>query len=113
MRSRRGIYLGVSTQHLSTVHLIITLKIGVISPQYHCVFDDIFSTVWSNGLFDQNLWENPVQIVDCHFSVEPDSNGQVRLFGDFTPIAPDTPVCDGFPSSESYCSIDTYIIKPY
>ena len=94
MRSRRGIYLGVSTQHSSTVHLILNPETGVISPQYHCVFDDTFSTVWSDGLFDQNLWENLVQTVDRHFSVEPDNNGQVSLPGDFVLFAPDIPVPD-------------------
>ena len=62
--------------------LFLTLKLGVISPQYHCVFDDTFSTVWSDGLFDQNLWENLVQTIDRHFSVEHDNNGQVSLPGD-------------------------------
>ena len=61
MRNRRGIYLGVSTQHSSTVHLILNPESGVISPQYHCVFDDSFSTVFSDGQFDQSLWEGLVQ----------------------------------------------------
>ena len=61
MRSRRGIYLRVSTQHSSTVHLILNPETGVISPQHHCVFDDTFSTVWSDDLFDQTLLKNLVQ----------------------------------------------------
>ena len=49
MRSRRGIYLGVSKHHSSTINLVLNPEAGVISLQYHCVFDDTFSTVWSDG----------------------------------------------------------------
>ena len=83
MRSRRGIYLGVSKNHSSTVNLFLKPEIGVISPQYNCVFDDTFSTVWSDGQFDPLLWDYLVQQVDCHFFVEPSSSGQVTLPIDF------------------------------
>ena len=69
MRSRKGIYFRVSKHHSSTVNLILNPKTGVISPQYHCVFDEIFSTVWSNGQFDPVIWEYLVQQVDRHLSL--------------------------------------------
>ena len=72
MRSRRGIYLGVSKHHSSIVNLVLNLESGVISPQYHCVFDDTFSTIWSDGQFESLVWDHLVQRVDRHFSVEPD-----------------------------------------
>jgi hypothetical protein len=89
MRSRRGIYLGVSKQHSSTVHLVLNPETGVISPQYHCIFDDTFSTVWSDGQFDQNLWECLVKQSELHFSVQPNNDGQVILPPDFVPFSPD------------------------
>jgi hypothetical protein len=89
MRSRRGIYLGVSKYHSSTVHLVLNPETGAISPQYHCVFDDTFSTVWSDGVFDYNVWECLVKTVDRHHSVEPNQNGQVTLPPDFTPFSDD------------------------
>jgi hypothetical protein len=46
--SQRGIYFGVRKLHSSTVHLILNPETGAISPQYHCVFDDTFSTVWAD-----------------------------------------------------------------
>ena len=49
MRARRGIYLGVSPFHNSTVHLVLNPSTGAITPQYHLVFDDTLSTVFSNG----------------------------------------------------------------
>ena len=55
-RSRRGVYLGVSSAHSSNVPLVLSLKTGSISAQYHVVFDDCFSTVVSEGLQPQ-AWE--------------------------------------------------------
>ena len=44
-RARRGIFVGYSTVHSSDVPLVLNLQTGHISPQYHVVFDDSFSTV--------------------------------------------------------------------
>ena len=43
-RIRVGIYLGRSTQHARSVSLILSLDTGLVSPQYHCSFDDMFET---------------------------------------------------------------------
>ena len=40
-------YLGVSPSQLANVLLVLTLQTGHISPQYHVVFDECFSTVES------------------------------------------------------------------
>ena len=57
-RSRRGIYLGVSPYHSSTVHLVLNPSTGKVSPQYHVIFDDTFSTVFSDGAFSQAVWDS-------------------------------------------------------
>jgi hypothetical protein len=44
-RSRRGIFVGFSPAHSSDVPLILNTQTGHISPQFHVVFDDNFSTV--------------------------------------------------------------------
>jgi Integrase core domain. len=46
-RSRRGVFLGYSPHHSSDVPLVLNLQTGSISPQYHVVFDDSFSSVES------------------------------------------------------------------
>ena len=46
-RSRRGVFMGFSHQHSSEVPLVLNLATGSITPQYHVVFDDLFSTVSS------------------------------------------------------------------
>ena len=49
-RVRRGQFLGFSTQHSSTIGLILNHRTGSVTPQYHCVYDDLFTTV-PNGEF--------------------------------------------------------------
>jgi hypothetical protein len=46
-RSRRGVFMGFSHLHSSAVPLVLNLSTGSITPQYHVVFDDHFSTVTS------------------------------------------------------------------
>ena len=47
-RSRRAVYLGTSQNHGSTVALVLNLETGKVSPQYHLIFDDDFSTIHSD-----------------------------------------------------------------
>jgi hypothetical protein len=44
-RSNAGVFLGHSPEHASNVALVLNLATGLVSPQYHVVFDDSFSTV--------------------------------------------------------------------
>jgi hypothetical protein len=44
-KSRRGQFLGFSKRHSSTIGLIRNVRTNAISPQFHVVFDDAFSTV--------------------------------------------------------------------
>jgi hypothetical protein len=46
-RSRVGIYLGFSPNHASSVPLVLSTTTGLVSPQYHVVFDDNFTTTTS------------------------------------------------------------------
>ena len=48
-------YLGTSESHSNTVGRIMNTQTGYISPQYHCVYDNQFSSVPSaseGGFFD-------------------------------------------------------------
>ena len=58
-RSRCAVYLGTSQNHGSTVALVLNLETGKFSPQYHLIiFNDDFSTIHSNGQFDQDVWHS-------------------------------------------------------
>ena len=43
-QSRLGIYVGHSPAHAGSVELVLNPKTGLVSPQYHVVYDDQFST---------------------------------------------------------------------
>jgi Reverse transcriptase (RNA-dependent DNA polymerase) len=57
-RSRRGVFMGFSLKHASTVPLILNLSTGSITPQYHVVFDDAFTSVVSDHdlQLDSPIW---------------------------------------------------------
>ncbi len=40
-----GIYVGRSPNHAGSVALVLNPKTGLVSPQYHVIFDDNFTTV--------------------------------------------------------------------
>jgi Reverse transcriptase (RNA-dependent DNA polymerase) len=44
-RSRLAIYLGYSLQHSRSVGLVLSLRTGLVSPQFHVKYDDSFDTV--------------------------------------------------------------------
>jgi len=46
-RSRVGMYRGHSPRHASNVTLVLNISTGHVSPQYHLIFDDNFTTVQS------------------------------------------------------------------
>ena len=48
--------MGFSKMHSTQVGLVIYLLTGSISPQYHVVFDEIFSTVMSSTAADPEVW---------------------------------------------------------
>jgi hypothetical protein len=64
-RSRRGMFVGISHAHSSTVGRLMNLRTGNVSPQYHIIYDDLFTT-GSGGILDQmtfnpQTWLNVLQ----------------------------------------------------
>jgi hypothetical protein len=58
-RSNAGVYLGHSPDHASNVALVLSLTTGLVSPQYHIIFDDDFSTVdFIRSKKEPTNWEN-------------------------------------------------------
>ena len=49
----QGVLVGYSPVHSSDVPLVLNLQTGSISPQYHIVFDDLFSTVQSLSVLEK------------------------------------------------------------
>lgn len=59
-RARRGQFLGFSTKHSTTVGLVLNLRTGHVSPQYHVVYDELFSTVTTTAMDMEVLNNNHV-----------------------------------------------------
>ena len=96
-KSRRGLYLGVSPEHSSTVARVLNPDTGRITPQYHVVFDEAFSTVRPPLTFDHfgsDVWEVLVRH-GLHQSLDADDlkGNPVPFqehFGDFEPADDDS-----------------------
>ena len=59
-RSRRGLYMGVSDRYAVSAPMILNPFSGIVKPQFHCVFDDLFATVTSQDDDDlENLSKAP------------------------------------------------------
>ena len=83
-RSRRGLFVGFSPHHSSDVPLILNLRTGHISPQYHVVFDDEFSTVPSlaSDTIPPSFW-NAVDLEEHSLSIPLDASSTERLSPDW------------------------------
>ena len=58
-KARMGQNLGYSEAHSSSINLIRNLRTERVSPQYHVVYDELFTTVVQEEIKDpDSLWEN-------------------------------------------------------
>lgn len=74
-RARVGIYLGRSTQHATSVSLVLSMDTGLVSPQFHCSFDDMFETTREAQihLMPTSKWQTK-----CHFVPARDTTRLMR-----------------------------------
>ena len=85
-RARQGQYLGVSKEHASNVANILNLNKGNISPQFHVVHDDLFTTVSNAGAmnmdeegFNEGQWRKLVSSGHENYLDEEDHNKEKGL----------------------------------
>ena len=55
-RNQRGVNMGFSKMHSTQAGLDLNLLTGSTLPQYHVVFDDMFSTVVSSTVTYLEIW---------------------------------------------------------
>ena len=80
----RGMFVGFSKSHSSDIPMILNLKTGHISPQFHVVFDDTFSTVPSmRADEDPPPWWNVVDLEENSFRIPLDENTSAELGSDW------------------------------
>ena len=102
-RTRVRVYLGHSPYHATSMGLILSLDTGLISPQFHCTYNDLFHTPkldnhatskWQELVgFDP---DNPEAFEDPTDTYSPDE----KFFGDFAPPEPDEQTPEGVSGSE-------------
>ena len=79
-------YVGFSDQHSSTIGRVLNLNTGSVTPQYHLVHDEQFSTVHghlTDEVFQQQEWEDLIQLDSPRNNVEPED-----IVGDRVPHEP-------------------------
>jgi len=71
-RSRIGMYLGHSPTHARSVHLVLSIRTGLVSPQFHVRFDNFFeSTSWVKFM-PRSEWKFKARILEEKASSTPD-----------------------------------------
>lgn len=79
-RSKQGVYLGFSKHHSTLIALVLNKSTGSISPQFHCVFDDAFTTVASpEGTISQDAWLSIITLPTARLQVQLDKEDDPEL----------------------------------
>jgi len=63
-RSRIRMYLGPSPRHARSVHLILSIKTGLVSPQFHVSFDDFFESTKWDEFMPRSEWKYKSRITE-------------------------------------------------
>jgi hypothetical protein len=71
--------------------MVLNLETGNISPQYHLVFDDTFSTVYSDGSFNADVWNS---LVTSNLELHDDAPSAVPSTFDFIDTKGRLPTAD-------------------
>ena len=68
--SRWAIYLGILPQHAGSVALVLNIKPGYISPQFHIIFDEYFTTSYAR--ISKKLPDNWDNLFNNHHELPPE-----------------------------------------
>ena len=69
-RSRVGIFLQHSPSHSTSVPLILNTSSGNVSPQFHCLYDDEFSTCKRDVKFN-SIWQSKAKLDKVSMNSDP------------------------------------------
>ena len=78
-RSRCGINLGFSKMHSTMVGLILNRRTGSISPQFHVIYDDWFTTVCSGEIETPQEWHDLISMPSARLQVILDESDEAEL----------------------------------
>ena len=63
--SRIGIFLCHSPHHASSIPLVLSTQTGLVSPQFHCVFDNDFDTVKKEQA-NTSIWKTKAHLQEAN-----------------------------------------------
>ena len=79
--------------HSTNVGLILNPETGHISPQFHVVYDELFSTVYgtvTDGVFDADQWQSLIELKGEEHCIDPNDRDDpevlskaIELFRDY------------------------------
>ena len=78
-RSWKGLNMGFSKMHSSLVSSILNQSTGSISPQFHVVFDDLFSTVHANESETPREWSKLISMPSARFQTAVEDSAELEL----------------------------------
>jgi len=82
-RSTRQMYLGFSPKHASSVPLCLNLSTGAVSPQYHVVFDEDFTTIATDvdklPDFNDQVWQEMFGTSRLQYAFDDDDDPPVAV----------------------------------
>jgi hypothetical protein len=96
-RACLGLNLGPSPRHAKNVYLVFNLSTGLVSPQYHCCFDDFFKTTKYGGtdVTVSSIWQ---QLAGLNCATEAFSQNQTSSLHGHMQI--ETPAVTSVPSEQ-------------
>jgi hypothetical protein len=94
--SRVSIYLGLSPEHASSIPLVLSTTSGLVSPQFHVVFDDEFTT--TNCLHTNLLPSKWPTLLSTSSAKYVDDDFDSSFFLDNCWFSNSSPSCDHLPS---------------
>jgi hypothetical protein len=102
-RARLGLNLGPSPTHARNVYLVLNLSTGLVSPQYHCRFNDFFETTKYSGpdVSVSSTWQQLARL--GHANKVPSQGLSQTLH---SPMSTETPSDINAPSEEPGVSND-------
>ena len=104
-RTRVGIYLCHSPSHASNVPLVLNTQTGLVSPQFHCIYDNEFDTCKRDAKFI-SLWQFKAKL-----QLRPNKSTVDRV--DVLPTQNQPTIKERDHTSQSQASIPRHLITPW
>jgi hypothetical protein len=106
-RAQLGLNLGPSPMHARKVYQVLNLSTGLVSPQYHCCFDNFFETIKYGGpdMSVSSTWQQLARL-GCANKIPSQGLSQTL----HSPMSTETPSDIDVPSEEPGVSNDEFSV---